>query len=250
MEFMMKILMQSLLFGSVLFTSCAVIAAGSSHWTYTGSDGPVNWAKLTSEFQGCNGKNQSPVDLTGFIEAELKPIKISYQAGGNEILNNGHTVQVNYAAGSSILVDGINFELKQFHFHAPSENHINGKSYPMEMHLVHADKDGNLAVVALMFEEGAENKELAKIWPSIPADVDAKNSLTSPFAVAPLLPTNHDYYRFDGSLTTPPCTEGVRWLVLKKPVSVSQKQVEAFAHVIHHANNRPIQAINARTILQ
>jgi carbonic anhydrase len=250
MELMMKILMQSLLFGSVLSTSCAVIAAGSSHWTYSGRDGPVNWAKLTAEFQGCNGKNQSPVDLTGFIEAELKPIKISYQAGGNEILNNGHTVQVNYAAGSSILVDDIKFELKQFHFHAPSENHINGKSYPMEMHLVHADKEGNLAVVALMFEEGAENKELAKIWPSIPANVDDKNSLASSYAVTPLLPANHDYYRFDGSLTTPPCTEGVRWLVLKKPVSVSQKQVEAFSHVIHHANNRPIQPINARTILQ
>ncbi|HSX49552.1 MAG TPA: carbonic anhydrase [Cellvibrio sp.] len=246
----MKTFIQLVLLGNMFLTSGAVIAAGSSHWTYSGTDGPVNWAKLTSDFYGCNGKNQSPIDLTGFIEAELKPIKISYQVGGNEIVNNGHTVQVNYAAGSSISVDGIQFDLKQFHFHAPSENHINGKSYPMEMHLVHADKEGNLAVVALMFEEGAENKTLGKIWSSIPAEADEKSSLTSPFSVAELLPANHDYYRFDGSLTTPPCTEGVRWLVMKNSVSVSKKQVSAFSNVIHHANNRPIQPINARTILQ
>jgi len=246
----MRTFVQFILLGSALFTSCAVMAAGSPHWEYSGNDGPPNWAKLTADFHGCNGKNQSPVNLTGFIEAELKPIKISYQAGGNEILNNGHTVQVNYAAGSSIVVDDIQFDLKQFHFHAPSENHINGKSYPMEMHLVHADKDGNLAVVALMFEEGAENKALAKIWPSFPANIDEKNALTSPFSAAQLLPANHDYYRFEGSLTTPPCTEGVRWLVMKKSASASQKQVEAFSHAIHHANNRPIQAINARVILE
>lgn len=170
--------------------------------------------------------------------------------GGNEILNNGHTVQVNYAAGSSISVDDIQFDLKQFHFHAPSENHINGKSYTMEAHLVHADKDGNLVVVALMFKEGVENKVLAKIWPSIPKNAGEKNALPSPFSVAQLLPSNRDYYRFNGSLTTPPCTEGVRWLVIKQPVSASKEQVEAFSHVMHHSNNRPVQAVNARPVLQ
>jgi carbonic anhydrase len=246
----MKIFVLSILLGGVLFTSGNSFAEGTTHWTYSGEEGPENWAKLTPEFGACTGKNQSPINLTDFIEADLKPIKISYQAGGNEILNNGHTVQVNYAAGSSILVDGIQFHLKQFHFHAPSENHINGKSYAMEAHLVHADSDGNLAVVALMFTEGADNKALAQLWPLIPENAGGKNALPSSFAVEQLLPSNHDYYRFNGSLTTPPCTEGVRWLVMKEPVSASQKQVEAFSHVMHHPNNRPVQPVNARPVLQ
>lgn len=246
----MKTLIKFVLLGGVLFTSIAAFAADAAHWTYSGEGGPENWAKLSPEFSACTGKNQSPINLTGFIEAELKPIKISYQAGGNEISNNGHTVQVNYATGSGISVDGIQFDLKQLHFHAPSENHINGKSYPMEAHLVHADKDGNLAVVALMFNEGTENKALAKIWPFIPKNAGEKIALPSPFDAAKLLPPNKNYYRFNGSLTTPPCSEGVRWLVMKTPVSASQEQVKAFSHVMHHPNNRPVQPVNARPVLQ
>jgi carbonic anhydrase len=240
----------AVLLGGVLFTSGVASASDAEHWSYSGETGPENWAKLTPEFGACSGKNQSPINLTGFIEAELKPIKFSYQAGGNEILNNGHTVQINYAAGSSIVVDGIKFDLKQFHFHAPSENNINGKSYALEAHLVHADKDGNLAVIALMFKEGAENKALAKIWSSMPKNPGEKIALPSPFAVAQLLPAKQDYYRFNGSLTTPPCTEGVRWLVIKKPLTASKEQVEAFSHVMHHPNNRPVQPVNSRTVLQ
>ena len=228
----------------------SAFAADITHWTYSGKNGPENWAKITPEFGACNGKNQSPINLAGFIEADLKPIKFSYQAGGNEILNNGHTVQVNYSTGSSISVDGIQFDLKQFHFHAPSENHINGQSYPMEAHLVHADKNGNLAVVAIMFKEGAENNALASIWPLIPNNAAEQHALPSPFDVAQLLPSKRDYYRFNGSLTTPPCTEGVRWLVMKMPVPVSKEQVKAFSKVMHHPNNRPIQPVNARPVLQ
>ena len=245
----MKTFVLSVLLGGVLFTSSALFAAGT-HWTYSGEEGPENWAKLTPEYGACAGKNQSPINLNGFIKAELKPLKFSYKAGGNEILNNGHTVQVNYAAGSSILVDGIQFDLKQFHFHAPSENLIKGMSFAMEAHLVHADKDGNLVVIAIMFKEGDENKALAKIWPFIPKTANEKNVLASPFTVSQLLPSNHDYYRFNGSLTTPPCTEGVRWLVMKNSVTVSAKQVEAFLNAIHHPNNRPVQPVNARSVLQ
>lgn len=246
----MKMVLKSILLGGILLTSGTSFAADTAHWAYSGKEGPENWAKLSPEFGACAGRNQTPINLTGFIEADLKPIKITYQAGGNEILNNGHTVQVNYAAGSSITVDGIQFDLKQFHFHVPSENHINGKSYPMEAHLVHSDKDGNLAVVALMFKEGAENKVLAKIWSLMPENAGEKIALPSLYNVAQLLPSNKSYYFFNGSLTTPPCTEGVRWLVLKTPVSVSKEQVEAFAHVIHHPNNRPVQPVNARPVLQ
>jgi carbonic anhydrase len=236
--------------GCLVLASCAAFAKSDIHWTYSGEAGPNEWARLTPEYSACDGKNQSPINLTGFIKSDLKPIKFVYQAGGSEILNNGHTVQVNYAAGSSISVDGIQFELKQLHFHAPSENLIDGKSYPMEAHLVHADKDGNLAVIAVMIKEGHENKALSKIWSQMPKNADEKNVLSSPFAAARLLPSRHSYYRFSGSLTTPPCTEGVRWLVMKDPISASREQVEAFSHAMHHPNNRPTQAVNSRLVLK
>ena len=125
-------------------------AADGSHWGYAGAEGPDQWAKLSPDNYACqSGKNQSPVDLKGSIHAALKPLKMDYQAGGNEVLNNGHTLQVGFTPGSALWLDGERFELKQYHFHAPSENLIAGVSYPLEVHLVHADKDGNLAVVAL-----------------------------------------------------------------------------------------------------
>jgi carbonic anhydrase len=247
---MMKALVITASLVGVVFTSVMAFAATTTHWAYSGEEGPENWAKLAPEFTACAGKNQSPINLTGFVEANLQPIRFAYKSDGNEILNNGHTVQVNYAAGNSISVDDIQFELKQFHFHAPSENHINGKSYAMEAHLVHADMDGNLAVVAIMFNEGAANEALAHIWPLIPRHAGEKKALPSSIDAVKLLPDNHDYYRFNGSLTTPPCTEGVRWLVMKESVSVSKKQVEAFLRAMHHPNNRPVQPINARQVLR
>lgn len=225
-------------------------AAKASDWSYSGENGPQRWAGLTPDFSACSGKNQSPINLTSFIEADLKPIKISYQSQGHEIMNNGHTVQVNYNAGSSILIDGVQYDLMQFHFHAPSENLINGRSFAMETHFVHRDRDGNLAVIALLFDEGKENKALADIWHLMPNRKGEKRKLPSPFNAALLLPENPDYYLFNGSLTTPPCTEGVRWLVFKKSVQASKEQVEAFAHAIHHPNNRPVQPINARPVLE
>jgi len=220
------------------------------HWTYSGPAGPDGWATLSPEFSDCEGKNQSPINLTGFVEAALTPIMISYQQGGSEIVNNGHTVQVNYVNGSTVEVDGLTFALKQFHFHSPSENLINGKSFPMEIHFVHADADGNLAVIAVMVSEGDANEALGKIWPLMPAKAGSRNALTRPFAAEELLPANREYYRFNGSLTTPPCTEGVRWLVMKSPITASKRQVTAFAEAMHHPNNRPVQATNARLILK
>jgi len=198
----------------------------------------------------CAGKNQSPVNLTGFIEADLRPISFQYQAGGGEILNNGHTIQVNYAKGSTIRLDDQTFNLVQFHFHAPSENQIRGKSYPLEGHLVHAAKDGNLAVVAVMFSIGAENAGLAKIWAEMPRQAGEKLSLKSKVHVDDIIPATRDYYRFNGSLTTPPCSEGVRWLVLKAAATASKAQIDAFSKVMKHPNNRPLQAVNARPILE
>ncbi len=220
------------------------------HWSYSGEEGPAHWGDLSEDYAACNGKNQSPINLTGFIEADLKPIEFTYHAGGKEILNNGHTIQINYKEGSRIVVDGITFWLKQFHFHAPSENQIDGQSYPMEVHLVHASKEGHLAVIGVMVVEGAENKTLTQAWSHIPAKAGNHHALLVPVAAAGLLPAKRDYYRFNGSLTTPPCSEGVRWLVMKEPITASKKQIETFTRVMHHPNNRPIQPTYARPVLQ
>ena len=233
-----------------MLASTAVSASAQSHWGYSGNEGPENWAKLSSDNYACSGNNQSPVNLTGFIESELTPISFNYTEGGNDILNNGHTVQVNYKQGSHIQVDGQTFDLLQFHFHAPSENVINSASFPMEAHFVHGDKKGNLAVIAVMFKKGAENKELMKAWSKMPKQAGDKHRLSTSISANNLLPKNREYYRFNGSLTTPPCTEGVRWLVMKEPVSASEDQISAFSDVLHEPNNRPLQAVNARVILK
>jgi len=226
-------------------------ALAQHHWGYSGEAGPENWSKLDGKNVMCGiGRNQSPIDLAGFVEADLKPLKADYKAGASEIVNNGHTVQVNYAPGSTLAVGGRTFELKQFHFHAPSENRIGGKPFPLEGHLVHADKDGNLAVIAVMFQEGAANPMLTKLWEKMPVKSGDKNALSAGLSVTQLLPADRDYYRFNGSLTTPPCSEGVWWLVMKKPATVSKAQVDQFSKTIGFANNRPIQPVNARPVLQ
>lgn len=235
----------------IVISAMALPAAHAQHWGYKGEAGPENWSKLDQKYEMCGmGRNQSPIDLAGFVEADLKPLKVSYKAGAADIVNNGHSVQIGYAPGSTLTVDGHTFELTQFHFHAPSENHINGKSFPLEGHLVHEDKDGNLAVVAVMYREGAANALLSKLWAAIPAKEGEKAALPAGLDVSQLLPASRDYYRFNGSLTTPPCSEGVWWLVMKAPATVSKAQVEQFSKTLGFANNRPIQPVNARPVLQ
>ncbi|MGH8624563.1 MAG: carbonic anhydrase, partial [Gammaproteobacteria bacterium] len=162
-------------------------ALAQTHWGYEGEAGPQNWSKLNPKFVMCAlGRNQSPIDISGSAKAELKPLKFTYAAGAQEIaiVNNGHTIQVNYAPGSSVTVDGREFELKQFHFHSPSENKIDGKQYPLESHLVHADKESNLAVVAVIFQEGAPSAALTKLWEKMPAKTGDKNPLPTGMSVA------------------------------------------------------------------
>ena len=241
----------ALLLASSCFSSAAQEAPHPPHWGYSGEVGPEHWAQFESDFGACSdGRNQSPIDLAGFVNAELPPIAFDYRPGGHEVVNNGHAIQVNYKPGSNIAVDGNRFDLKQFHFHSPSENTINGKSFPMEAHFVHADAKGNLAVVALMFEEGKDNAVLAKIWPQVKADIHEEETLAPEVDANALLDANRDYYRYNGSLTTPPCTEGVRWFVLKQPATASAKQLGVVPQAIGHANNRPVQPLGARAILE
>ena len=243
--------MKKLLLTLCIASVSSISSAGTgAQWSYSGQSGPENWAQLSTDNFACSGSNQSPVNLTGFIEAGLPPIEFNYESGGYNVLNNGHTIQVNYSPGSHINIDGQAFELKQFHFHAPSENHINGTSFPLEVHYVHANDQGQLAVVAVMFKQGKENKALKGAWLGMPKIAGKKISYSSSFNANKLLPHNKDYYRFNGSLTTPPCSEGVRWLVLKESLEASQEQISTFTDVLGFANNRPLQPINARAILQ
>ncbi len=233
----------------LFFSGCAAIH--KPHWGYSGQEGPENWGALDPTFSACScGKNQSPINIAGPIEGDLPPLAFYYSQGGQVILNNGHTVQVNYNTGSTISVSGRTFEHKQFHFHSPSENHINGISFPMEAHFVHADESGNLAVVAVMFKVGDSHPELEKAWRHMPEHAGEQNTLDETVSALELLPLDKDYYRFNGSLTTPPCTEGVWWLVMKESIDVSNDQIDAFSHILHHPNNRPLQPVNARIVLQ
>lgn len=233
----------------LVLTGCRTHTSSEPHWSYLGENGPEHWASLSSEFCACNGHNQSPIDLTGGIDADVPDPDLSYHPGGREMVNNGHTVQVNYQPGSHLTVDGIGFELKQFHVHVPSEHHINGQSFPMELHFVHADSRGQLAVVGLMIEEGPENDFLAALIPHLPREKNNQSLLPTLVDATALLPVDKSCFRYNGSLTTPPCTEGVRWLVLKTPVTASYNQISAFASALRHPNNRPLQPVNARPVL-
>ncbi|MCP4020342.1 MAG: carbonic anhydrase [Desulfobacteraceae bacterium] len=234
--------------------SVVTFAGEKVHWGYSGHEGPKFWGNLAPEYTPCaEGRNQSPIDIAKMIESDLPPLAFNYQAGGTQVINNGHTIQVNYNTQSSITIDGISFELKQFHFHSPSENIIEGKSFPMEAHFVHADNKGALAVVALMFEtsaKDAKNNELEKAWAQMPAMAGGKAALVQPVDANLLLPKDRSYYRFNGSLTTPPCSEGVRWLVMKSHVTAAKAQIDKFKSVVGHPNNRPVQPVNARMILE
>ncbi len=225
------------------------VKSHKAHWGYKGEGKPSKWGALSSEYKECGiGLNQSPIDLTNALSTNLPPLVLNYQGESKDIIDNGHTIEVEMASGNSLKMDGKEFELKQFHFHSPSENHIDGKSYPLEAHFVNVDKDGEIAVVALMFQEGAKNSVLENIWQKMPSKEGEKNSLELKNIANALLPNDKSYYRFNGSLTTPPCSEGVRWYVLKTPVTASKEQIAKFHNVMGVDNNRPIQPINARII--
>lgn len=235
-----------------LFCASAAFAGGhKAHWGYSGEEGPENWGHLSHDYIMCSaGKNQSPVNLTGMIEGDLPQLTVKYYGQGTEVVNNGHAIQVNVAEGSMMRVQGHQFVLKQFHFHSPSENTIDGRYFPLEAHYVHLDEQGNIAVVALMFEEGAVNLELEKAWNQMPGHAGDKEALKDAINPVNLLPSDRDYYRFNGSLTTPPCSEGVNWFVLKEAVTASKAQIEKFQEIMGHPNNRPVQPLNSRVIIK
>ncbi|MCX6111621.1 MAG: carbonic anhydrase family protein [Proteobacteria bacterium] len=227
-------------------------AEAKPHWDYKGSQGPGHWGELGEEYKLCaTGKHQSPspIDIESPSgNAKLLPIKFHYQDADTVVVNNGHTVQLNFPRGNFVEIDGDHFDLKQLHFHTPSEHKVSGAGYDLEMHLVHQNAQGHLAVVGVLFEEGPANKALAKLWSELPSSGE---KLPEPLLMNPksLLPPRQVYYHYPGSLTTPPCSEGVAWYVLTQPTTISSKQHEVFTKVIQF-NSRPVQAINGRTLVK
>jgi len=221
------------------------------HWAYEGKEGPEEWGKLDSSYAACSiGQTQSPINIKDAKKADLPALKFSYQAVLLNIIDNGHTIQVNYAPGSTLTVGKKLYTLKQFHFHHPSEEHVNGKDFPLVAHLVHADAEGHLAVVAVLFEQGSANSLIDTLWKNIPSEKEKPQDIPSvSIQVQDLLSRQRGYFTYAGSLTTPPCSEGVSWYVLNGYATVSPQQVAAFAK-IYPRNARPIQPTNSRVILE
>ena len=256
-----------------LLTISPLGVAETPHFAYSGDHGPANWSKLSPEFAACQaGKSQSPVNLSGAQDVELPELHLTYSTLALRFVNNGHAVQANYAAGTTLAESyhdtapnrahveyasgstmghrSSTFELKQFHFHSPSEHQLNGRNMPAEVHFVHADESGTLAVIGVFVAEGAAHPTISQLWEDLPRYEGEDNSLDKPISASDLLPTSNDYEYYQGSLTTPPCSEGVRWLMMKEPITMSGGQIAALKEAIGFDNNRPVQPLNGRVIFE
>jgi len=223
-------------------------------WSYSGVTGPRHWGSLSSEFSTCKtGKNQSPIDLrdkAALGTQGLAGLDISYKEVPLKIINNGHALQVNFPLGSYIKVGGHRYELMQYQFHTPSEHHKEGFAYPMEMQLVHKDGDGNYAMMAVLFQEGEENEYLNGLLKRLPKEV-GKQQIHNDLKLNPVhfLPANTEFYKYSGSLTTPPCSEGVYWMVFKHTIEASAEQIIKLNELMGE-NARPVQSMFSRSLLK
>ncbi len=221
----------------------------NSHWGYHGEKGPEHWPALNAAYQQCLGKNQSPIDIRNTVSTTLPELQINYQSGSKRLTNNGYTLQADFKPGSYINVDQQRFNLLQLHIHLPSENLVRGQRFALEIHMVHASDNGELAVLGLLFKHGKPHAGLDAAFSSLPTKKGESIPLTG-LSAQSLLPRNTAYYRFNGSLTTPPCTEGVRWLVFKEVGEASPEQLKALKALIPRSNARPVQPANARLIAE
>jgi carbonic anhydrase len=236
----------------------SVAPAHTPHWTYEGDTGPSHWGGLSHDWTACSeGKRQSPIDIDATTRSDLPALKASFRPATLKIIhhahvadavNNGHTIQVNYTEGDNLSIGDEQFQLLQYHFHSPSEHTVGGEHFPMEMHLVHKSPEGKLAVVGVFIEEGEHHAAFDPIWSNLPASQGKENHLENVMVdVNRLLPADQTSYRYDGSLTTPPCSEDVKWIVMAMPIQLSADQIGAFRSIIH-GNNRPVQPLNDRTV--
>jgi carbonic anhydrase len=225
-------------------------AKAAPHWAYTGEVGPQAWGGLQPNFSTCaNGKRQSPIDIRDGFAVDLEPPVFEYRASAFRVIDNGHTVQVNVDAGNSLLIRGRRYELQQFHFHRPSEERIEGRSFDMSAHLVHRDVDGHLAVVAVLLERGSAQPLVQTVWNHLPLEKHEEFAARVPIDLTQLVPDDRRYYTYMGSLTTPPCSEGVLWVVMRQPVGLSPEQIAIFSR-LYPMNARPVQSAAGRIIKQ
>lgn len=234
---------------ALCFSAFASIAfAEGPHWSYEGKTGPANWGDLSKEFATCKtGQVQSPIDIpTKSAVKATTAIKTSYKASAGDIINNGHTIQVGLADGGSANFGAADYKLLQFHFHTPAEEKVDGKGFPFNAHLVHKSADGKLAVIGVLFNEGKENASLKEVFANMPAK-EGKVALKAPFDTTSILPKSLSYYGYAGSLTTPGCSEGVDFYILKTPVELSSAQLTAFKKIFP-LNARPVMPLNGRKV--
>jgi carbonic anhydrase len=234
-------------------------APSDPHWGYEGEAGPDAWGSLSPAFSACGeGRAQSPIDIDAPAKATLPGLKMSFRPASLRIvhhehvadaIHNGHTIQVNYSAGDELALGEETYELLQYHFHAPSEHTVEGRRFPMEMHLVHRSGRGGFAVIGVLVKEGAHNSAFDPIWSNLPEKKGVETHFESVTVdVDALLPETRTTYRYDGSLTTPPCSEGVKWLVMTSPVALSREQIGAFRKLVGE-NARPLQPRNGRAVV-
>ena len=233
--------------------------AQHAHWTYSGEEGPAHWGDLDPVYNLCaGGKSQSPVNIeqsaakgssSWKLDYKTTSLQIAHHEHIDEILNNGHTIQVTVDEGSTLTLNGKVYHLKQFHFHTPSEHTINGQQAPMEMHWVHQSDDAALAVMSVLFKESATaNKDYEALIANLPAQKGQKLEIEDlNLDLDVHLPDDNFAWHYTGSLTTPPCTENVQWLVLREQIPLSKEQINAFSSRIG-PNNRPVQPLNDRVI--
>jgi carbonic anhydrase len=216
------------------------------HWTY---EEAARWQELSEEFSACGeGTQQSPIDLTGAVGLDLPNAILDYVPADATVIDNGHTVQVNVPEAGTLELDGKTYAFAQFHFHAPSEHTVDGDHWPMEWHFVHKAEDGSLAVLGVLVEEGPAWQPFDIIIESLPFEENIEDKVYGQVDIAAFLPELTAAYRYDGSLTTPPCSEGVEWSVLQGTITMSTEQMEAFTSRFSEANNRPVQPINDREL--
>lgn len=217
-------------------------------WSYSGDTGPEHWASLKPEFSQCGkGQRQSPIDIRDGIPVELDPIAFDYRPSAFRVIDNGHTVQVNMALGNRVTVNGRRYELTQLHFHRPSEERLNGKQFDMSVHLEHKDIEGKLAVIAILINEGKGHPLVQQVWNNLPLEKFTEQPGLATIDLNQILPEQRQYVTYMGSQTTPPCQEGVLWMVLKQPVTASPEQMATFAR-LHPMNARPVQPSAGRLI--
>jgi carbonic anhydrase len=234
--------------GKAKLKADGVQARAHRQWAYHGENGPAHWHELNPEFKQCGmGQRQSPIDIRDGIPVELDPIQFEYKLSAFRVIDNGHTVQVNLESGNRIMVNGRRYELIQFHFHRPSEERLNGRQFDMVAHLVHKDLEGKLAVIAVLIEEGKGHPIVQQVWNNLPLEKRTEQPGLHGIDLMKLLPEDRRYVTYMGSLTTPPCTEGVLWMVIKQPVSVSRQQIDTFSR-FYPMNARPVQPIGDRLI--